>query len=157
MMAFASYVRSGNKKYRRFNAGLQRRMLGRRGWAVIWRSEREPAPGGALSRGGPVVGGAQVWGRCSVSGREWYCGESRCGDRQEQGKRLPIGALDALRRVGYPVCGPQEPGGPDASPQQPHVDLAPDGDAIQIEDSTRSPGHRAPGVTMPARLSGSTG
>ena len=48
---------AGFGKDRRFNAGLQWRMLGRTGWAVIWRSERGPAPRGALSRGDPVIGG----------------------------------------------------------------------------------------------------
>ncbi|MCA1603943.1 MAG: hypothetical protein LC775_00305, partial [Acidobacteria bacterium] len=32
---------------------------------------------------------------------------------------------------------------------------ATDGDAIEIEDAARSPGHRPPGATMPARMSGS--
>ena len=63
-------------KDRRFNAGLQWRMLCRTGWAVIWRSERGPAPGGALSRGGP--GGrrglkGEPWGWCPVPGRECAC------------------------------------------------------------------------------------
>jgi hypothetical protein len=100
--------------------------------------------------------------------------ESRCGDRQEQeGRRLPIGALHALRVVVIPSAATKSRlAGPDASPQQglagfpggapvqdvAHVDLPPglrrDGDAIEIEDTTRSPGTVSPGLT---RLSGSAG
>ena len=82
------------------------------------------------------------------------------------GARRPIpsryGVLHALRGGG-PICGHREPSRPDASAQQrlasfpgggaievlAHVDLPPglrrDGDAIEIEDTTRSPGHGLPG------------
>ena len=62
---------AGFGKDRRFNAGLQWRMLGRTGWAVIWRSERGPAPlapRGALSRGDPVIGGGLKGG---LKGESW--------------------------------------------------------------------------------------
>jgi hypothetical protein len=42
---------------RRFNAGLQWKMLGRTSWALIWLSERSPVPRGSSQSSGAVVGG----------------------------------------------------------------------------------------------------
>ena len=86
-------------KDRGFNAGLQWRMLGRTGWAVIWRSERGPAPRGALSRTHPVIGEGlkgESWGWCPVVRHECACASRGARDRQEQeGKRLPAHPLAA--------------------------------------------------------------
>ena len=96
--------------------------MNRTDWAVIWRSERGPAPGGGSAHSGrPRVAGSR--GNFGVVSGGWtrvrLC-ESTCGDRQEQErKRLPInqreqgsgsingpskrprGAADSARRVAY--------------------------------------------------------
>jgi hypothetical protein len=63
----------------------KKRMRGRTGWAVIWRSEGGPAPGEGL-RASSVVGGAHgefLRGGVRTCTRVSLC-ESRCGDRQER-------------------------------------------------------------------------
>jgi hypothetical protein len=80
---------AGFGKDRRFSAGLQWRMLGRMGWAVIRQSERGPVPRGALQSGRPgdwrgsrvSLGGGVRWLDASAPARAGVRGSAGTGGK----------------------------------------------------------------------------
>lgn len=78
-------------KDRRFNVGVQSRMVGRMGRAVIWRFERGPAPGGSAQPGRPR-GWWRLKGRCRGGPAPVRVRGVATG-RNRRGKRLPARPL----------------------------------------------------------------
>ena len=162
-------------KDRRSGAGSQLGycFAGRRGGDVALGN----GPGtGAVTRGRPRGCGrprVSLGGGVRCLDAKCACVGRGCGDRQEQeGKRLPVGALHALRGW-WSLCGHREPAGPDAATEQGLAGI-PCGGTVEglahadlvrvstrrgrLEVDTRPPrGTVVPGVTVrvPAILSGS--